>query len=160
MPPNIIWVLLLFCTPLRCLVSIFSSGSLCWILPSMNSAVGSSFPISSLRTSWQRLVSCLWKLFLLPEHLARLHFPAFLVTDHVGILWTDLKYVLCPAFSWFPTPCPSPFIQRLNTDNHDNLKSQVLNIVGHKIGESWILVPILGVVVGGGFLLLKNCFLL
>jgi len=48
----------------------------------------------------------------------------------VEFLWTDPRYVLCPAFSPFhPLPLPF-FIQRLDADNHDNCKSQVLNIAG------------------------------
>lgn len=61
---------------------LFSLPFLMWILPSLNSAIGSPSlsPISSsLLTSWQWLVNCLWKLFLLlpPVRMMRLHFLAF-----------------------------------------------------------------------------------
>lgn len=131
----------------------FSLPFLMWILPSLNSAVGSPFlcPISSaLLPSWQRLVSCLWKLLLLlPGHMVRLHFPALPEgrgdPAHDQVPWTDPNYLLCPALP--PALCPRllPFlIQWLNADNHGNLKSQCWIRQSHETEESWIPASILG----------------
>ena len=108
MPPNIIRSPVVVLHTLGCFGFHFLFCSLCWILPSVNSAVGSPFShFFSLLTSWQRLVSCLWKLFLLlPGHLVRLHFPAFLVTDQWSFygLTPDTS---CVKHSPHSTPCPS-----------------------------------------------------
>lgn len=62
--------------------------------------------------------------------LGEIAFPSLSCDWPVEFLWTDPRYVLCPAFSPFhPLPLPF-FIQRLDADNHDNCKSQVLNIAG------------------------------
>lgn len=113
-------VLLLFCTLCIALVSIFScSGN----LPSMNSAVGSSFPISS----FSDLLGRGWLVVYencFPEHLVRLHFPAFLWLTS-GIFMTDPKYVLCPAFSPIP-PLPLPSSRGSIQTTMTTLKAKVL----------------------------------
>lgn len=144
MPPNIIRSPVLVLHTLGCFGFHFLFCSLCWILPSVNSAVGSPFShFFNFLTSWQRPVNCLWEPFLLPGH-----FPSLPCDWPVEILWTDPKYVLCPPFSPFH-PLPLPFlIQRLDADNHDNFKSQVLNIAGPQ--NRRILDPCTNTWVGGG----------
>lgn len=146
---SLLWVVLVF---------VFSSflSAFLWILTSMNSAVESPFLLllSSLLTSQQTLVSCLWKWFiLLPRHMtgfldSRAHFPVFPAgEDHVTV-WpvtfarTDPKYLLQEALLPVATCLSSSNGSMQITMATWTAEHWIWQ--GHEVEESWNLACILG----------------